>query len=116
MEIPDERLPIEELLWSTFEKLIERGRLEWFGHFLVETGNYLVDCLLPRLFLVSLVIDCIKEVSQSFLNHVSENIGKLPVIVADCLGFCLRLFAFSVFRIQEWEGRQFPVRLLSSGR
>lgn len=59
--------------------LVKGGRLERLGHFLVEAGDYFVDCLLPRLLLVSLVIDCIEKVPQRFFDHLSEDLWELVV-------------------------------------
>lgn len=61
----------------SFQVLIEGVCLEQLGHLLVEPRNQLIDGLLPRLLLVALVVDCIKEVSERFLDHLPEHLWKL---------------------------------------
>ena len=54
------------------------GRLEVLWHHLVETGNHLVDGLLPRLLLVLLGGDRHVELSHRRLHDVPEPVGHLP--------------------------------------
>lgn len=81
-------IPTNERLTNSFEMLIEGVRLEHVRDFLVHSLYYLVDCLLPRLLLVSFRIDCIEKVSQRFLHHLSEYLWKLCIIGSS--GCCRR--------------------------
>lgn len=76
---------------SSLEMLIEGVCLEHFRNFLIHSLYYLVDCLLPRLLLVSFRVDCIEKVSQRFLDHLSEYLRELMERkrVGYCCGLCL---------------------------
>lgn len=57
--------------------IAEGIRFEVVRHLAVKSGDDLVDGLLPRLLLVSLVVDCIKKVSQRLLDNLAKNLWKL---------------------------------------